>query len=877
MGAQVAEAWQADIDDFCGRLRRLRVESGNPTLDWLSRHPLCPKKSQLSKIFRGQVRRLPDADIVRGIVARCARWAEQHDRRPLLPLDERHWLIERDVVERRIDAVAARPAPVVPFQLPLDAVQFTGRTDDLARLLKLDSRPDPHDTWATVVITAVEGMAGIGKTALAVRAAHQLADRFPDGVLFADLHGFTPDTEPTPPAQVLDRLLHGLGVPGARIPPDLEARVGLYRSVLADRRVLIVLDNAAGETQLAPLLPGTPGCRAIITSRRHLAGIDDATHLTLSVLDPAEAADLFSGIAGDRATAADRDTIERIVTLCGYLPLAIRVTAARLRQAPAGNIAALCAELADALGTGRGLDWLSDGHRAVGASLAMSYRHLTEDQQHMFRLVGLHPGSCLEPYAMAALADTTVEDARRLLDDLHAASLLRRPGYRRYMVHDLVAAYATELAAELPEPDRRLAMDRLYDHCAAVSSLAVNLIRPWDASQQPVPPATRTPMPVLSDSGQAQAWLAAELDSLLDAAHHAATDQRPDHTLLQSTTLRRYLRGRGYYNMALALHERALEVARRTGNHHAEQDALNSIGNIHYLQERYEVAYDHCEQALAGARRSGNRTAEQEALRGMGSIHHLQCRYDEAADCYMRGLAIARQIGDHVAQQEALNGLSSIHYLRGRYEAAADCGEQALAGARRIGNSNAEAGALQGLAFVHHLQGRHDAAAGRFGEALDVARRIGHPRLELRALGGLGMVHYHQGRYGPAADCHRQALDIADRVNARNGQFEGHLGLGQVSHATDDHQKALTHHETALRLATELDQPADQARAHDGLARCRQALGDLDQARDHWVAALELLTGIGTDHTEDPDITTSTIRAHLQDLTRSDVPGPDDE
>ncbi|GLY71498.1 AfsR/SARP family transcriptional regulator [Amycolatopsis taiwanensis] len=336
----------------------------------------------------------------------------------------------------------------VPFQLPADTIHFTGRAHDLARMLALWPAGDGEPAPGTVVVSAVRGMAGIGKTALAVHAAHRLAPRFADGVLFADLRGFTPDADPVPPTGALDHLLRGLGVPGPQIPPGLDARATLYRTVLAGRRVLIVLDNAADEAQVRPLIPSAPGCLVLITSRRHLAGLDDATHLALRVLPRAEAAALFRALAGDRATAADRDSVERIVALCGHLPLAIRITAARLRLGHATNPAKLLAELADELGAHRRLSWFSDGDRSVLAALAVSYRHLTAPQQHAFRLLGLHPGADIDPHALAALADTTPDHAQRLLDELHAASLTDQPAYRRYTLHELVATYVTQLADE---------------------------------------------------------------------------------------------------------------------------------------------------------------------------------------------------------------------------------------------------------------------------------------------------------------------------------------------------------------------------------------------------------------------------------------------
>jgi DNA-binding SARP family transcriptional activator/tetratricopeptide (TPR) repeat protein len=804
-------------------------------------------------------------------------------------------------------APAAPVAMVVPFQLPADTVHFVGRAEHVAHLLDLCTYPDEargSGGSAPVVICAVEGMAGIGKTALAVHAAHQMADRFADGVLLTDLHGYTPDTEPTPPGQALDHLLRGLGVPGPQIPPSLQARIGLYRSLVARRRVLIVLDNAADETQLAPLLPARGV--VIVTSRRHLAGLDEATHLTLPALDPAEAAALFRGLARDRATPADQPVIDRIVAVCGHLPLAVRVTAARLRLAPTATPATLCAELTDALDTGRELDWLSDGHRAVGAALAVSYRHLTHEQQHAFQLCGLHSGPDIEPYALAALANTTIDHARQLLDELHAASLLDQPTHRRYSLHDLVAAYATRLAAELPAPDRHTALGRLYDHYAATSTRAMSLTYPWQDDHQPSPPASPTPTPTLTNSEQAQAWLDTEINNLLATAHHAPTQQRADHTLHQSTTLHGHLRIGGRYTQATLLHQRALAIAHQSGNHTAEQNALNGLGDIHWRQGRYGPATDCLEQALIIARRTGNQIAEQNALNGLGTVHRWQGRYGPATDCYEQALAIAHQTGNHtaeldtlrglgylhyvqgrfgpatdyfeqalaiarqtgnqIAEQNALNGLGGVHRLQGGYRPATDCYEQALAIARQTGNRNGEQSALIGLGHLLYMQGRYVPATDYFEQALAIARQIGNRTGELYVLIGLGGVHRLQGGYGPATDYFEQVLAITRETGDRNGQFEAHHGLGRVHHATNNHHDALRHHQTALDLAVHLDQPTDQARAHDGLAHTHQARGNTSQAHHHWHTALHLLTTAGTDHTDEPNVTTTAIRAHLLKL-----------
>jgi tetratricopeptide (TPR) repeat protein/DNA-binding SARP family transcriptional activator len=767
---------------------------------------------------------------------------------------------------------AARLSAVAPFQLPADTVHFTGRSDQLTRLVGLwpTNRGDRDGAVpGTVVISAVAGMAGVGKTALAVHAAHQLAGQFDEGVLFVDLRGFTPGADPVTPEHALDYLLRGLGVPGDQIPPDLDTRAALYRTVLARRRVLIVLDNAVDETQLQPLLPSAPGCWVLITSRRHLAGLDDAVHLSLPVLPTVDAAALFRALVADRATPADAHIIEKIVSLCGHLPLAIRIAAARLRSSRASTPARLLAELAEVLGTGKGLDWLSDGHRAVTAALDVSYRHLTQDQRYAFRLLGLHPGVDIEPYALAALADTTIDHSRRLLDHLHAVSLIDQTDYRRYTLHDLVATYASTLAHHDPEPDQDAALDRLFDHYAYTTSVAMTLAHPWDAAypweadQRPRPPATDTPTPSLNDERRALLWLDTELNNILAAAHHAPNHGRPDHTSHQATALHRHFRIRGRHTDAGALHNLALEHSRRTGNRAGEHNALAGLSTIHLWQGRYELSADCDQRALAIAREIGNRTGEQLALHGLGEVHRVQNRFAPATDYLKRALVIAHDTSNRIAEQDLLHNIGALHQSLGRYEEAIDCYERMLAIDRDIGHHSGEQSALQGLGDVQWLQGRHKPAAEIYRQVLAMARDTSNPIREQFALCALGNVHRELADYRSAADYYQQALTIARQTGDRDCQFEAHQGLGRVHHATGHHHEALDHHHTALELATDLGQPTDQARAHDGLARTRHALGDTAHSRHHWHAALDILTNLNLDHTDEPGVTTATIQAYL--------------
>lgn len=764
------------------------------------------------------------------------------------------------------------PPAVTPFQLPADTAHFTGRSGQLNRLVGLwPGDPDHADDRANgdmprgaVVISAVDGMAGVGKTALAVHVAHRVADRFEDGVLFTDLHGFTPGVEPASPEHVLDTLLRGLGVPGDQIPPDLAGRAALYRTVLARRRVLIVLDNAADETQLQPLLPAAPGCGVLVTSRRYLAGLDDAIHFSLPALPPREAVALFRALVADRVSLTDDHTIDQIVSQCGHLPVAIRIAAARLRANQTSTPTRLLAELTDALDNGHGLDWLSDGHRAVTAALEVSYHHLTPDQQHAFRLLGLHPGRDVEPYALAALARTTLTQAQQLLDDLHAANLVNQPVYHRYTQHDLVATYTRNLAAADPETARHAALNRLFDHYAHVTSVAMNLAYPWESGHRSDTPPTATPAPPLGDARQARQWLDTELDNLLAAAHNAHNQNRPDHTNHQAATTHRHLHTRGRYTDAHTLHLSALQHTRETCDRAGEQNTLGRLAATHFWQDRHEQAAECYQQLLAIARKTGNRTSEHAALLGIGRIHRRKDRFGLASDCFQQAMAIARDIDDPDGEQQALLGLAVVLRLEDRIEQATAHYRQALTIARHHGNRIDVQIALQGLGMLHLRQNHYGLAADVFEQVLAIARDIGDRYAEMVTLTVLGRTLRMQGHHEHAIENLTQAVTIANQIGSRNGQFEAHQNLGRIRTTLGHHHDAIDHHRTALTLAHDLSQPSDQARAHDGLAHSYHALGDTAGAAHHWHAALDILTGANINSAVDePHVATATIQTHL--------------
>jgi DNA-binding SARP family transcriptional activator/Flp pilus assembly protein TadD len=804
-------------------------------------------------------------------------------------------------------AVPSTVAGPLPRQLPAPPQLFTGRVDELAVLDRLPG-------VSTVVVSAIDGMAGVGKTALAVHAAHRLAGWYPDGQLFIDLHGYTQGVERLEPGEALDRLLRALGVPGSQIPAGLDERAALYRTRLADRRALIVLDNAATEAQVAPLLPGAGSSLVLVTSRARLAGLDPTRVLSLDTLPTRDAVALFQRTAGEqRLSGQPPGLLVDLVELCGGLPLAIRIAAARLRSHPTWQVSHLVERLRDQQ---RRLAELAVGQRSVTAALNLSYQDLTPDQRRCYRLLGLHPGPDIDPDAAAALIDSTPAQAGRLLDQLLDVHLLLEPAVGRYGFHDLTRAHAAHTAArDEAEPAVRAAVDRLLDYYRYTAWLAMDAAYPSARERRPQVPPAATPSPELADPAAALAWLDTELPNLLAAARYASAHSRPTHVVHASMILLRHLHTRGRYDDAATVHAQAVAAARTTGDQAGQLAALTGLGEADRMRGRYEQAIDHFEQAMGIARAIGDRVGELAALTGLPKVHVMQGRYAPARDQFERALQLARATGDRTAERVALNGLGHIHLWQGRYAQATDHIEQALRIVRATGDRVGELNTLNALGQVHLRQGRYASATDYHQQALRLARVTGNRAGEMSSLTGLGQIHQRSGRYAQAIDHYRQALRLAggsgDRVGemhaltglchvyrgqgqyARaadhyqqllalaedtgdpNYEFEARQGLGRLQHAIGDPEAAVTHHTRALVLAEDLGQPDDQARAHDGLGHAHHALGQLERARAHWQRALEILCHLGVEHTEEAETSVVAIRAHLAAIDRSERAGLD--
>ncbi|HEX4225749.1 MAG TPA: BTAD domain-containing putative transcriptional regulator, partial [Pseudonocardiaceae bacterium] len=727
---------------------------------------------------------------------------------------------------------APRPAAAVRCDLPGDIGDFTGRESELRQLI--DSVPT--DQARTVVVSAIDGMAGIGKTTLAVHCARRLAESYPDGQLFVDLWAHTSGHQPLTPSAALDRLLRAMDVPGGQVPEELAERAALWRSTLAGRRVLIVLDNAADSAQVRQLLPGAPGCLTLVTSRRRLTDLDSVHLLTLDVLPPADAMALFEQVVGDSRPAEEPEAAGEVLALCGYLPLAIRIAAARLRHRRVWDVAHLRDRLRDHQ---RRLAELRGDDRSVVAVFALSYQQLTVDQRRLFRLLGLHPGTDIDANAAAALAGEPVHRQEELLEDLFDAHLLQQPSAGRYLLHDLLRAYAAQLAAdEDTEADRHAALTRLFGHYAHTASRAMDLIAPAERHRRPVVEATGGPEPGLADDDAARAWLETERVNLIAIAAYGAEHGWPAETTRLSGILGRYLETRAYHDDALALHTNALATARETGDENGAGDALAGIGRVHARWGNAEDALDRLGQALVLYRGTGNRPGQCTALNNIGYMHWAAGRYAPALEYFQQSLAISDESGDTTSQSFALNNLGLVYRRLGRYDDAVAVYRQALVILRADRNRAAEGVVLDNLGYVLGRLGRHTEALEHLREALAMARESGHRPGQSAALNGLGYVHRDAGQIDRAMASYLQALDIAREVGERFLEADALNGLGETSGSAGNPVRARDYHHDALAVAEEIGDRSEQARAHTGWGHALHDLGHPGAAAEHWQEAL---------------------------------------
>jgi len=668
---------------------------------------------------------------------------------------------------------SAELAAVLPRQLPPAVAHFAGRAGELAALSGLLRA----ESSATVVISAIGGTAGVGKTALAVHWAHRVADRFPDGQLYVDLRGFGPAGQVMPPAEAVRRFLDALHVPPQRIPADTEAQTALYRSLVVGRRMLLVLDNAHDSAQVRPLLPAAPGCLVLVTSRNQLSGLvaaDGAHPVNLDVLSVAEARELLVRRLGTNRVAPEPVAVAEIIDRCARLPLALALVAARAAARPQVALKVLAAELADARQRWQTLTG-DDPHTDVQAVFSWSYHALTAESARSFRLLGLHPGPDITAPAVSSLTGLAPGAVRPVLAELTRASLLTEPAPGRYTFHDLLRDYATHLAHTIDTDEQRhAATGRILDHYLHTAHHADRLLNPArDPIPLPPPRTGVTPEP-LSDPAQASDWFTAEHQVLLATVAHAAATSSETHTWQLAWTLTNLLDRRGQWH------------------------DLVTLGQA----------------AVAAAQRLADPTAQIRTHRLLAAAYTRLRRLDDAHTHLRHALDLATGTDDQPQQAHTHLRMAILWEQRGQPEQALHHARQALHLYQATSHQGGQANALNMVGWYHTRLGGHQQALTHCQQALTLHQQLDDHAGQAATWDSLGHAHHHLGHLTQALSCYQNAHTLYQNLGDRYGQATTLTHLGDTRHATGHPQAARDAWQQALTTLDDLDHPdAAQVRA----------------------------------------------------------------
>ncbi|GAA4893098.1 hypothetical protein GCM10023237_09080 [Streptomyces coeruleoprunus] len=745
---------------------------------------------------------------------------------------------------------------------------------------------------SAIMLESISGMAGVGKTALAVRAAHECADRFPDGQLYLDLRAHAQGQEPLTAGAALATLLRLLDVPPQSIPTDVEERAALWRRALARRRVLVVLDDAAEPAQVRPLLPGGTESFAIVTSRRRLVGLPQSRSLALDVLPAEDAVRLFREVAGlgPRGDGEERAEIERIVRLCGHLPLAIEIAANRLSAHPSWTPAVLRERLTRT--TGR-LGEIRDGYSEVARAFEMSYQTLSPDERTTFRLLSLHVGPEFGPRAAAALRGRPVAETERALESLFHCHLLQEPSPNRFRFHDLLGEYARLLCAATETPEQRdAALDRLIDHYLHEADRCdrtlyprrLRLAVPAGTGTAPVRDLPDRPdrpdLPVLRDE-EALAWFRTERSNLVDAARHERLRGRHEGAARLSHVLAEFLNSECHWVDALRLHDAAVDHWTGAGDTDALCRALLDLSRACAATGNYARAEDSARRSLRLAERTGCADVEAEALRELGVLHWHMGRNQQALVFHERSLALCARTEDPWRRARCENNIAiSLLYL-GRHDEALRAFRSAINGFRTAGDQRMLGKTLNNLGNLYMHMGRPAqarrtlesglriaelagsrldlvalqinlaetlATSGNPRKAIDVYRRalpvlqeLGDRKTEAIALTGIGTAHRAMGRTDQAATHFQQALALSSSIGAVLEETRARRLLGAAEFARGNVVAAVEHITAAIASARHIEAPDEEAKAEESLAEVRMSAGDVAGARALWRHAHGLL------------------------------------
>ncbi|MET8010229.1 tetratricopeptide repeat protein [Streptomyces sp. NPDC005266] len=772
------------------------------------------------------------------------------------------------------DPVQQAPKESGPNHLPCDNRDFTGRDDELRGLL---TDPDPQGTAPP--LTVVHGMAGVGKSALAVHAAHLLRDRYPDGLFYVNLRAHS-DQPPCDPGEALATLEDAADKQlSENRPGSFDARAARWRDWLAHRRALLVLDDAGSAEQVRPLLPGSAGCRVFVTSRHQLAQLDGARSVGLEVLSVTEAASLFTRIVG-ASRVGDAEALHRVVGLCSYLPLAIQLTAHRFRHRDSWDLQDLLDRLTEAADLLEEIDIRS----GIATAFQLSYDQLVPRDKRLFRALALHPGPDLTLRVAAVLVGTDAAEVRRGLEELLNCHLLEEPVRGRYRFHDLVRDFAVRVSrAEEPEAVRHEAVRRLLTHYLTAADHADRIAHPQRRRIAIDQELMAESAPVCADADEAAAWLDMERRNLLAAAHEAAaTSPRHAtlflHALAQSLKLwgawevaaelhdaaLAHLRDRGDtralahtlmeraeiqchddYEEALRCAEESLALFRELGDRQGEADALFQAGRAHLSAGRRSASLAALSTALTLFQRIGDRRGEAETLNVQGVALHFAGELDEALSRFRAVYRIQKLIGDLHGQATALLNAGEIYWLEMRYEEARGLYERALALARRIGVRRQLTSLYTNLGNVCRATGQTEEALAYFRKALASYRASRDPRSEANTLLSMGSAYHEAHRDREAMEHFTMAERIARRIGNPYERQSALIGIGTIQRTSGQYTAALKTYDEALQVAEEIEIPLGMAHAHDGIAQTVRQTHGAEAAKCHARRALALYRKLG--------------------------------
>ncbi|MBC6466558.1 tetratricopeptide repeat protein [Actinomadura alba] len=788
-----------------------------------------------------------------------------------------------------LPAPRSRPTDVQPpNNLPLDLRFLTGRAKEVHELLTTvaPARQPALEREAPPGVIAVDGMPGVGKSVFAINLAHRLADRYPDGQLYLDLRAHHAETA-VDAGTALDMLLRLLGVPAGRIPRSAQDRAALWQAELAYRRVLLLLDDAAGHEQIRPLLPGNPRCLALVTSRRRLVGLDDVVTKSLDVLSPADAATLFTLAVGPGRAMGDHD-VARVVRQCGYLPMAVQLVGNRLRHRPAWNVGDLAGRLEQ---DNRRLAEIRAENRELTAAFEESYDGLAPRLRTAFRRLGLHLGSDITVHAAAAAIGGGAREADRMLDDLVEHHLITEPAPGRYRFHDLIRDFARHLAErDDAEAERRHTAERILDHYLTTAERADRLLYPHRRRiSVEGPPPSAGPAP-LDTADQARDWMKSEHDNLLGIADHAAVQGRPRHTALLAHVLAGYLETSGHWETAGRLHERAatawreigerigvaqalsdlshvrfrtgqygdaleyaksaLEIFRSVSDRRGEANILDHTGLVLWHQSRFKDALSSCRKALTIRSSTGDRRGEAQSLDHAAIYLAHTGRYREAVDHRQRSLDIYAEIGDDPhGQMMALNNAGDLSLRLGRVAVARDYYDKAASITPEMGRQHAAIW-LCNMAAVYRHTGRYDDALHNYRKAFLTYQAIGDRRSEIETLLGIGLTFQLMGRESEALVHHQKALTLSRQAADLYCEIQALCGVGETLLSSGRHAAALDHYQRTLDLMRGINDPYWAAKALEGMGTALLHTRGRAQARRCWKQALRSYERMGVPETQ---------------------------